>query len=88
MSPVRFAGDKMRMRTGTGEDGAYGLPVGGPIPSAPGVPRTEREGFNGPLGGAVGSAASSPKVYRRDSMMEVASVGSPEGSISRGQRMR
>jgi hypothetical protein len=47
----------------------------------------ERESFNGPPGGAVGSVTSSPKVYRRDSMMEVSSVESPDGSISRGQRM-
>ena len=81
MSQVRFAGDKTRVRTGTGEEGAYGH-------SAPGMLRMEREGFNGPPGGAVGSDASSPKVYRRDSMMEVSSVGSPDGSISRGQRVR
>lgn len=81
MSSVRFAGDKARVRTGTGEEGGYGL-------SAPGLPRMEREGFNGPPGGVVGSDASSPKVYRRDSMMEVSSAESPDGSISRGQRMR
>lgn len=85
ISPVRFAGDKMRMRTGSGEDGGSGISVGGPMPPAPGVPRMDREGFKGP---PVGSATNSPKVYRRDSMMEVSSVGSPDGDISRGQRMR
>jgi hypothetical protein len=35
ISPVRFAGDKPRMRVGTGEDGAYNLAIGGPMPSAP-----------------------------------------------------
>lgn len=88
MNPVRFAGDKTRVRTGAVEEGAYGLSVGAPMLSAPGMPRMEREGLNGPLVGAVGADASSPKVYRRDSMMEVSSVGSPDGSISRGQRMR
>jgi hypothetical protein len=86
MSPVRFAGEKVRMRTG--EDGVYGnSSAGGSMPSTPGMPRAEREAFNGPPGAAVGSGADSPAVYRRDSMMEVSPVASPDGDIARGQRM-
>jgi hypothetical protein len=86
MSPgqgVQLAGDKMRMRSG--EDGVYGILAGGPMPSASGIPRMEREGFTGPSGG---SASNSPGVHRRESMMEVSPVESHDGDISRGQRMR
>ena len=85
MSPVRFAGDKMRMRAGAGEDGAYGSSTGGSMPLAPGMPRMEREAFDGP---PEGSPTGSPAVYRRDSMMEVSPIASPDGDMSRGQRMR
>jgi hypothetical protein len=84
ISPVRFAGDKTRMRAGASEDGVYSSSAGAPMPPAPGLPRMEREAFNGPPGG---SATNSPGMYRRDSMMEVSPVASPDGGMSRGQRM-